>query len=80
MVGSESEENRGTNDIRRERVRKEEGDEEEGGSDSGGEDASETQARVAVGRKSPKMPTELEKEEHNRTHIPYIECGASTAS
>ena len=59
---------------------KEEVDVEEGGSDSGSEDSSETEARIAVGRKSPKMPTKLEKEEHNRTHLPYIECGASTAS
>jgi len=29
------------------------------------------EARVAVGRKSPKMPTKAEMEEHARTHLPY---------
>ncbi len=29
------------------------------------------EARVAVGRKSPKMPTKAEIEEHARTHLPY---------
>ena len=51
---------------------KEEGkDEEEICSNDGEDDESEAEARIAVGRKSPKMPTKLEVEEHNRTHLPY---------
>ena len=66
--------------LAEEKTMEEEANGEGDGSDSGSEDGSETEARVAVGRKSPKMPTKLEVEEHNRTHLPYIECGASTAS
>ena len=66
--------------LAEEKAREEETNEEGNCSDSGDEDGSETEARVAVGRKSPKMPTKLEVEEHNRTRLPYIECGASTAS
>lgn len=30
-----------------------------------------SEGRASVGRQSPKMPTEAEKEEHSRTHCPY---------
>ena len=43
----------------------EEGEEEEG------EAAESCERRTSVGRKSPKEPTKVEKEEHEGTHCPY---------
>ena len=37
------------------------------------------EARVAVGRKFPKMPTKAEMEEHARTHLPYRSWGRRCA-
>ena len=55
--------------LAEEKAREEETGEGGDCSDDGDEDGSETEARVAAGRKSPKMPTKLEVEEHNRTHL-----------
>ena len=48
--------------------------EEEGnGSDSGGEDEqAEEESRAAVGKKSPKEPTNKQREDHENTHMPYM--------
>ena len=44
--------------------------EKEDGEEESEEDERE-EGRVSVGRKSPKMPTKAEREEHRRTHCPY---------
>ena len=35
------------------------------------EDGESSEGRKSVGRKSPKEPTKIEKEDHERTHCPY---------
>ena len=57
--------------LAEEKAKEEDNDEEEVCSNDEEDDESEAEARIAVGRKSPKMPTKLEIEEHNRTHLPY---------
>ena len=42
-------------------------DDEEGGSSDEGEE----EARASIGKKSPKDPTVRQREEHERTHMPY---------
>ena len=52
-------------------ARGEETENEEEGEDDEGEGDLEREGRISVGRQSPKMPTEAEKEEHARNHCPY---------
>ena len=43
----------------------------EGGEEEEGVEEESCEGRRSVGRKSPKEPTKVEKEEHERTHCPY---------